>query len=195
MNLTCSKREVCATKAMYRYLLLLRRFISSLFGLVALPSVFFITPADAAESVVLKYSFLQETVSVPELTTFAKTGELSPSLKAYLKLAGKEPDQLRRALTQEVPVNPTLLYRILTNPVGEAMLDRVSEVVHTPTNRANRESLRGALVSSALPDGKITLVETLENYPTPEVYVEGDRLAEVAQNITRVFGHLPNIGF
>ena len=176
---------------MYRYLPLSRRFI---FGLVALLG-FFVgsVPANAAQSVVLKYSILRETISVSELTAFAKTGDLSPSLKAYLKLAGREPDQLRRALTQEVPVNGTLLYGVLTSPVGNVMLDQVSEVVHTPDNQANRESLRGALVSSALPDGKITLIEMLENYPTPEVHVEGERLVEVVGKITRVLGRLPNI--
>jgi hypothetical protein len=74
------------------------------------------------------------------------------------------------------------------------MLDRASEVVHTPSNRANRESLRGAIVSSALSDGQITLIETLENYPTPEVHVEGERLVDFVQNIRRLLGGLPNIG-
>jgi hypothetical protein len=82
---------------------------------------------------------------------------------------------------------------MLNNPVGETMLDQVSQVIHTPTNRASRESLRAALVSSALPDGQITLIETLENYPTSEVHVEGNRLAEVAQTITKVLGRLPSL--
>ncbi len=150
--------------------------------------------ANAAESVVLKYRFLRETVSVAELSTLAETGELSPSLRAYLKLAKREPEELRRALTQEVEVDPILLYRVLNTPVGEAMLDRVSEVVHTPTNRANRQSLRSALVSSALPDNQITLIETLENYPTPEVHVDGNRLVEVAQNLRRVVDRIPRFG-
>lgn len=149
--------------------------------------------ADAAQSVVLKYRFLQEKISVPELATFARTGELSPSLKTYLRLANREPDELRRALTQEVKVNPNLLYRVLNSPIGDVMLDQVSEVVHTPDNQANRQSLRGALVSSALSDNQITLIETLENYPTPEVYVEGERLVEVAQKIRDVFRRLPTI--
>jgi hypothetical protein len=151
------------------------------------------TRADAADTVVLKYLFLREKVSVPELSTFAQTGELSPKLRVYLKMAGREPDQLRRALTQEVKVNPNLLSQVLNSPIGEGVLDRASEVVHTPSNRANRESLRGALVSSAVPDGKITLIKTLENYPTQEVHVEGDRLVEFAQTISRIFGRLPGL--
>jgi hypothetical protein len=165
------------------------------FSLVTLTGAFYFSArADAAESVVLKYRFLRGSVSVPELVTFAKTGELSNSLKSYLRLAGREPEELRRVLTQEVKVNPNLLSGLLNSPIGEVMLDQVSDVVHTPTNRANRESLRGALVSSALPDGQITLIETLENYPTPEVHVEGERLVEVAQKFRDLFGRLPNLG-
>jgi hypothetical protein len=156
--------------------------------------VFYGSPrADAADSVVLKYRFLRETVSVPELTTFAETGELSSSLRAYLRMASREPEELRRTLTQEVQVDPILLYRVLNSAPGELLLDRVSQVIHTPTNRANRQSLRAALVSSALPDGNITLIETLQNYPTPEVHVEGERLVEVVRNINRVLGRLPDI--
>ena len=177
---------------MSRYLPFSWRFV---LGLFALMGVFLGgTRADAADTVVLKYRFLRETVSVAELTTFAETGELSPSLQAYLRMAGKEPAELRRTLTQEVPANPTLLYRVLNSPPGELLLDRASEVIHTPSNRANRQSLRGALVSSALPNGKITLIETLQNYPTSEVHVEGDRLVEVVQRISRVTERLPNIG-
>jgi hypothetical protein len=164
-------------------------------GLIVLLGAFsYISPAEASQSVVLKYNILQESVSVPELSNFAKTGELSNSLRAYLRLANREPDELRRVLTQEFSVNPIFLYQLLNSRLGELMLDQVSEVVHTPTNRANRESLRGALVSSALGDGKITLIEILENYPTPEAYVEGDRLVEIAGKIKGVLGRLPRIG-
>lgn len=173
----------------------LSRSLRWILGVVALTSILFSsTRAEAAEKVVLKYRFLQEKVSVPELTTFAQTGELSSSLRSYLKLAKKEPNDLRRTLTQDVKVNPTFLYRALNHPLGEGMLDQVSQVIHTPTNRANRESLRGALVSSALPDGNITLIETLQNYPTPEVHVEGDRIAEVMQTIRNWLNRLPRLG-
>ncbi|MBE9124800.1 MULTISPECIES: alpha/beta hydrolase [unclassified Coleofasciculus] len=177
---------------MYRYYLL--PSLRSLLGIAALiGALLFSSPADAAESVVLKYRFLRETVSVAELSTFAETGELSSSLRAYLKLAGKEPEALRNALTQETQVNGILLSRILNSPVGEVMLDRASEVIHTPSDRANRESLRSALVLSALPDNSLTLIEVLENYPTPDVEVEADRLLEIVKYIRRVIGNLPSL--
>jgi hypothetical protein len=191
MALSCPKSWY--TREMSRHL---PRSVRLLFGLLALTGVLFCNArVEASESVVLKYRFLRETISVQELSTFAKTGELSTKLRVYLALAKRDPKDLRRVLTQEVPVNPNLLYQVLNSFVGEVMLDRVSEVVHTPSNRANRESLRSALVSSALRDNKIALIETLENYPTPEVHVEGDRLTEVVQRMIRVLGPLPNLKF
>jgi hypothetical protein len=174
---------------MMNYFLRTTRFI---LGCGILTTVLFSSPrAQAADWAVLKYRIFRERVSVPELTTFAKTGELSNSLEFYLDKAGKKPEDLRRTLTQEVKVNPTFLYQVLRTPIGEGMLDQVSQVIHTPTNRANRESLRGALVSSALPDGNITLLETLQNYPTQEVHVEGERLADVTKTISGWLGRLP----
>lgn len=178
---------------MFHYLKQLRPFT---IGLATLLGLFCgVARVDAADSVVLRYSFLRQTVSVSELATFAETGELSSSLRAYLRMANREPEELRKVLTQEVQVNPVLLYRVLNSLPGELLLDQVSQVIHTPTNRANRESLRSALVSSALSDGNITLIETLQNYPTPEVHVDGNRLVEVVRRINRVLGPLPNIRF
>ncbi|MGH2416256.1 MAG: alpha/beta hydrolase [Microcystaceae cyanobacterium] len=151
--------------------------------------------AEAAESVVLKYSILQETISVDELSTLANTGESSPSLKAYLKMANKQPEELQKVLTRKVEVDPVILSEALNTFPGELLLDQVGRVIHTPSGRASRESLRGALVTSALPDGNIRLIELLENYPTAEVYVEGDRLAEIYQQIDGAIGNLPHIGF
>lgn len=149
--------------------------------------------AEAAEQVILKYSILRESISVAELRNFADTGELSSSLKAYLTIANKKPEDLRQALTRKVEVDPVLLSKILNSFVGEILLDQVSEVIQTPSRKASRQSLRGALVTSALPDGNIRLIEVLENYPTSEVHVEGDRLAEIYRQLKGVLGNLPRI--
>ncbi|MBD1931026.1 alpha/beta hydrolase [Funiculus sociatus] len=173
-----------------RYLLLSMRLVC----LAAVAGVWlFATPADAAESVVLKYSILRESISVPELTTFVETGELSPALRAYLAMAGKNPEELRKVLTQEIKVNALFLDKVLNNPLGEIALTQVSDVIHTGSG-ANVQALRGALMSSALPNNKITLIEVLQNYPTPEVHVEGDRLADVYKQVRRLAEGLPNLG-
>ncbi|MGK7960795.1 MAG: alpha/beta hydrolase [Crocosphaera sp.] len=149
----------------------------------------------AAETVVLKYSILRESVSVEELSRLADTGEASRSLKSYLKLANKEPEELRALLNNNVDVDPVFLSQVLNSFAGSMVLDPVGEVIHTPSKRANRESLRGALVTSALSDKNIRLIEILENYPTEEIHVDGDRLAEIYQNIEGFLSNVPRLPF
>ena len=152
-------------------------------------------PTQAAETVILKYSILRESVSVEELSTLANTGEVSSSLNAYLKLANKQPEELRGLLNNNVDVDPVFLSKVLNSFAGGMVLDPVGEVIHTPSKRANRESLRGALVNSALSDKNIRLIEIFENYPTEEIHVDGDRLAEIYQSIEGFVKNVPRLPF
>ncbi|NEP56041.1 MAG: alpha/beta hydrolase [Symploca sp. SIO2G7] len=182
-----------------------------LFSFFASTSILGISiPADAAQSIVFKYLILQETLPVSELTTFAETGELSHNLQFYLGTTKNDQEQnaaqlqLRDALTKEVKIDGVLLYRALNSPAGELLLSEVSQIIHTPSNRANVPSLRSALVASALEDNQITLLEVLQNYPTSEVVVEGERLVEAVEEFNKigqtieelkgVIENLPDIG-
>lgn len=171
------------------------RSLSYISMLTAAGVIFLTSSAEAAENVVLKYGFLRESVSIPELTALAETGEVSSSLKAYLRMANKEPEELRRVLNNEVDVDSLILYRILNTTPGELVLDQVSEIIHTPTNRANEQALRAALVKSALEDDQITLIEILQNYPTTEVHVEGERIEEVYNRVSSLLKRIPRLPF
>ena len=144
------------------------------------------TSAVAAEQVLLKYRIFQESISVKELTTFAETGELSSSLKINLALARQNPKVVRQYLTEPVKVNFLLLDRLLNSSIGEVVLDEVSQVVHTPSRRANRQALRSAFTLSASSDGNLTLIEIIQNYPTAVVQVEGDRLERAYRQISQL---------
>ncbi len=149
--------------------------------------------AIAADTVVLKYGSFRGSVPVEELTTFAETGETSRTLRFYLAASGKQPEEVRQTMTQAVKVSPLLLDRVLNNPLGEVLLDQVNQVVHTPSGRADRQALRSALVLSAARDSQITLIETIQNYPTSEVEVEGERLVEVQQQLGALEGRVKDL--
>ena len=140
--------------------------------------VFYSNAAAAAEKVVLKYSAIRMTLPVSELEIFAESGKMSPALEMLLGKAKKDPEAVRSSLTRGVKVSQSFLDRTLNSKVGEIILDEVGQVIRTPSGNANREALREALVLSAAKDNEITLLEAMKNYPTPEVYVEGDRLVE-----------------
>lgn len=140
--------------------------------------LFYSTAAVASEKVVIKYSVIRMTIPVSELEIFAETGTMSPALELLLGQVKKDPEVVRRSLTKPVKVSQRLLDRTLNSQVGDLILDEVGQVIRTPSGNANKEALRAALVLSATSDNQITLLETIKNYPTTEVYVEGDRLVE-----------------
>lgn len=142
--------------------------------------------ASAAERVVLKYRWLQRSIPVADLSTLAESGEVSPELEGYLDAANQDPEALRRTLNRDIEMDPVLLDRALNNPIGNVVLDQVSPVIHTRSGRGDRQALRAALVLSASDDGRVSLIELIETYPTQEVYVEGDRLVQAYRDIARV---------
>lgn len=153
----------------------------------------FSSSALAADRVVLKYRIFSQSISVKELSTFTETGELSNSLRINLALARQDPKAIRRYLTDPVRVNAVFLDRVLNSPVGNFILDQISQVIHTPSRRTDRQALRGALVLSASRDNTITLIETIQNYPTSQLEVEGDRLESAYLQLRRLGGRLQDL--
>lgn len=162
-----------------------------LFTITTLFFLILMSPVKGAESIILKYGFLEDSISVPELSTFSQTGETSKQLDSYLKLAKQNPETVRRVLSKKIPVDGLMLSKMLNNPVGNLLLDSISEVISTPSEKASRQSLRGALVTSAIEDNNLSLMEVIENYPTEEVHVKGDRLLEIYQQIEGVLSKIP----
>ncbi len=140
-------------------------------------------PAFAAEQIVLNYRWLQRSLPVADLTHLARTGEPSPQLRRYLRAIDQRPGAFQRLLTRQVSLDPRLLDQALNNPLGSLALDQISPVIHTRSGEGDRLALRAALVLSASDDGQVSLIELIETYPTQEVVVEGDRLADTYRDI------------
>ena len=166
---------------LYRFIVLRRALF-----IVSMCVLFGQTSALAAEQVVLKYGIFRESISVQELSTFAETGELSRSLRVNFALAQQDPKAIRPYLTTPVKTDLVILDRILNSPIGNVILDELSQVIHTPSRRADRQALRAALVLSASEDGQVTLLEIIENYPTTNVEVDGERLENAYHQLRRL---------
>ncbi|TVQ20077.1 MAG: alpha/beta hydrolase [Leptolyngbya sp. DLM2.Bin15] len=141
--------------------------------------------AIAAERIVFRYAGFERSLSVQELTTFAETGELSSNLAHYANRTDKDPDDLRRALVRPIPMRLVFLDAALNSWVGEMLLDRVGQTIHTSSGEANQQALRAALILSASDDDAITLLEVIQNYPTEEVYVDGENLLTTYYQVSR----------
>jgi Alpha/beta hydrolase of unknown function (DUF1400) len=147
----------------------------------------------AAEKVVLRYGIFERSVSVADLTTFAETGKRSRDLKAYIRASKQDPAKIRQTLTDKVDVNVTTIDRVLNSPVGDVALNQLSQYIYTSSRTADKEALRAALVLSASEDNNISIIEVVQNYPTQEMYLDGERLSETYAQIAVLRGGLDNL--
>ncbi len=159
-------------------------------GIISLSGI----KAEAAQKIILKYGIFRESISVSELRTFVDTGELSSSLRKYLKKVDGKPDDLRFALKQGMLVDVVLLSKTLNSIPGEFVLNGISQVIHTPSNRGSKESLRSAVVNSALDDNEVQIIEIMENYPTDEIHVDGNSIVETYNTLNKLLEPLAKIG-
>lgn len=144
--------------------------------------------ANAAEQVRLNYRTFRQSIAVEELSTFAKTGKLSTSVRSNLASSRQDPKIIRQYLTHAVGVDAAFLDKVLNSLAGNLILNQLSKVIYTPSHRANPQALRETLVASASRDNTITLMEIIQNYPTSEVEVNGDRLEGVYRQFLRLTG-------
>jgi len=135
-----------------------------------------------AERVVFKYGPVSRSVPVADLTEFVETGEQSAIVRFILDSANAEPEQMRELLTYEVGLNLLFVDRVFYSLPGEYVLFELGYLFSTKSGKANIQALRSAVTLSASDDGQISLLEFLQKYPTEGLYVDGQRVQQVAND-------------
>jgi hypothetical protein len=144
-------------------------------------------PTLAADRIYFTYGPLGRSIAISDLRTFADTGETTQQLRWYLNFANVEPEDFRQVLTKEVGLNAGFVGRTTHTIPGEYVLFQVGQIVHTKSRKGVVQiyALRSAFVMSTIDDNKISILEFLEKYPTPELYVDGVVLARLARKVDR----------
>jgi hypothetical protein len=150
------------------------------------------TPPRIAQDVVITFGPLARSISIDDLTTLAETGSSSRSLKSLLGLAKISPDSFRSILSQQLKVRAAFLDKNLNNVLGEFALFEMGQVVGTGFGQANIPAMRSTLILSAQDDDHISLIEFLQNYPLQQVYLDGAKLASLA-NLAKGSGGVQNL--
>lgn len=169
------------------------KHVLSAVGCLAATWVMAGSEAIAAEKIVLTYGFLSMDIPVADLEALADEGETSDELSELLNLAGQNPEILRTTLTEPIPLSPIVLDYALNSSTGEWMLNQISEVIHPASGEAGKLALRSALIGASSDDRKVTLLEVMQLYPSPEVVVQGDRLVETYNLINDVIEPLEDL--
>jgi hypothetical protein len=141
--------------------------------------------AFALDNVTVKYGAVDVTLPMSDLQSLAQTGKASSQLQSVLSLAKQSPESMREILTREVPLDSQLVGRLANTYFGELVFKQLGEVAYTPATRDQSASaLRDALVAASK-DGKISLVEVMQNYTPPVLEVDGNQAMAIYQRVIK----------
>jgi predicted dienelactone hydrolase len=126
-------------------------------------------PLQAAdEKIDFVYDAIEESLNVSSLEAFAQSGTIDENLAFYLDIAGvneQEKTLFQEALTKKIDVDPVVLSRLLKTDEGERLLDFFGGIINIQGGRNGKFALRGAIVTAALDDEGLTLLNFLRQLP------------------------------
>ena len=141
--------------------------------------------ASALDNVTVKYGAVDVTLPMSDLQSFAQTGKASSQLQSVLSLAKQTPESVREILTREVALDSQLVMRLANTYFGEIVFKELGEVAYTPTTRLqSAPALRDALVAASK-DGKISLIEVIQNYGPTALEVNGNQAVAIYQRVIK----------
>ncbi len=145
------------------------------------------TAAHSAEQIRFWYApFGEFTIYVSDLEKFAKEGKLSQRLEFYLeKLSPQQQAQLREVLTNRYSVSHIMAAQFAYAPIGEILMRRLGRILQMAPDLNGFSALRAALILSAQSEEGLSILNLLQRYPTPVIYLDLPRgleaYAEVSQ--------------
>ena len=151
-------------------------------------SLFCCSSSLAAEQLILTYGPFARSIPVKDLEKFAETGEVpqSSTLNFLLQAANADAQDIRKVLTYEVNLDLDFADSALYSLPGEYVLFEAGSIFHNKPRVANIQALRAAVTLSASNDGKVSLLEVLQNYPNKGFYVDGVRFVKVATKAAEI---------
>lgn len=138
----------------------------------------------AAERIFLSFLFLERSIPVRDLESFAKEGRKTRALAPFLDYFNPEQQtQLRGSLQERLPLNAVAVAQFLYTPVGEALLKRVQQVVRTKSGEGSFFALRSALILAAKDPEGLTALSVLRNFPNAGVQVDVSTALELLNQV------------
>ena len=145
------------------------------------------TAAHSAEQIRFWYApFGEFTIYISDLEKFAKEGKLSKRLEFYLeKLSPPQQAQFREALTKRYSISHIMAAQFSYAPIGEILIRRLGRILEMAPDLNGFSALRASLILSAQSEEGVSILNLLQRYPAPVIYLDLARgleaYAEVSQ--------------
>ena len=148
----------------------------------------FSNSAIAAESILLTYDNEKLNITISELQSFAKTGDLTPQMESFFNTTKQVPTVWSNLITDEVKV-PQFIESFLESPRGRFILHRIETVVFHLDEKSEKE-IDTALIDSMEDDDRISIIELVEKYPESTVTINLNGLETDYQEVKQFIGSI-----
>ncbi len=158
--------------------IILRGLIGTVIGLFS-----FSQSANAAKEVALINGAFKRTIKVKEIKNLAQTGKTKGYLKQVLNISNQNPKEVSNILNKEIELSLVLTSRLMNSKIGEALLGRLSKVIHPlkmPQESISIPAIRAGVINGLVASkGHITIVNFLQAYPTDIIAVDIPELSKL----------------
>jgi hypothetical protein len=166
-----------------------QRLLASISGLAVGLGLGLSSPAAlAAENLVFVSGAFRRSIAVADLELLARTGEVRGLLIDVLRFSRQDPAEMARLLNHSISLPVTLVSRLLNTRIGEALLERLAQVVFPlRAPGVGLPALRSAVVMGLVNNqGSISAISFLQAYPAQELEVNIPALLAVVQKASSV---------
>ncbi len=164
------------------------KVFAGVFCAVALTPFFVVnTSAQAADTVVIRYGPLEESVSLEELKKSTETGKLPASLGTYTKRMTEEQRRfLVEGLKIRIPINVITLDRLINTQIGTTILSDVSTAI-SRRDQAGLQAMKGGLVLGANSPQGLSILSFIAAYPSQRLEINLPQALTVARSLNGGF--------
>lgn len=162
----------------YRLLLV----ISASLAILALECLFAPAPGWAAQEIVFRYGFFEQSLPVADLEQYSETENVSSDLQAFLRyLSPKGKEKLQQALQVKMNLDLVALDRLIDTELGKKFLSTVSPAIARRDN-AGILALQSAVILGAKSPQGLGIISFLEAYPSKRLVIDVPQALEVLDN-------------
>ncbi len=144
------------------------------------------TPAHSAEQIRFWYApFGEFTIYTSDLEQFVKEGQINKRLELYLgRLTTQQQTQVREILSTRYSANHVAIANFTYSLVGEILVKRLGMIMKITPNQNGFSALRSALILSAASDQGLSVLNVLQRYPVPVIYLDLPRAMQAYAEIS-----------
>lgn len=145
------------------------------------------TSAMAADTVIIRYGPLEDSVSLAELKKAVETGKLPDSLELYTKRMTEEQRQfLLGGLKNTIPINVVTLDRLINTQIGTTILSDISTAI-SRKDQAGVKAIKAGLILGANSPQGLSVLSFIEAYPSKHLQINLPQAINVLRNLNSAF--------